>query len=73
MHNLAASMPDKLRELNDTYAKLVYNRRNATALNFTSDNGWKCTRNTCSALQCAFARMCLPRTRTNDSQAKRCE
>lgn len=40
--NLAASQPDTLARLNDTYAALVYHMRYVHPLNFTSENGWDC-------------------------------
>eukprot|EP00912_Choanoflagellata_sp_UC4_P000437 UC4_evm2s271 len=42
VHNLASSMPEKLKEMNATYTELVYNMRQVVPLNFTEDNGWVC-------------------------------
>lgn len=45
-HNIAKREPDLLRQMNTTYAKLVYERRMPDPLNFTKDNGWDCDNST---------------------------
>merc|ERR1712048_1432212 len=42
VHNLAKAMPELVKSMNKTFAKLVFERRFPTPLNFTEANGWDC-------------------------------
>lgn len=42
VHNLAEKLPDLVQKMNNTYTKLVLERRQPTQLNFTGSNGWAC-------------------------------
>jgi hypothetical protein len=43
LHNLASSMPDMVKKLNDSYTKLVFfQQQRPVPLNFSSADGWTC-------------------------------